>query len=397
MRKIIISLLLILSLCGCWNYKELNNYCIVTGIAIDKAKDNNYEVSFLISNSINNNSDSKDSESKIVVYSGKGKNIYEAIKNIGLITPKELYIGHTSILILSDEIAKEGISNIIDFFVRFPEVRKDFYVILARDCKAKDALKITTPLSSYPSQNIYENIKSTSELQGTVYALDFNNMLETMLNKGSNITINSIKIVGDLKKGSSSENLESTQPQAMIKLDTLGIFKKDKLIKWTTKDESRGINILNNKMEEMYINIKYNDAYIVLKTENLKSKNEVKLINNVPHINISVKANTIITEADSNVDLTNVKVTEKIQKLAEKKLINIVNKAITIAKHEKSDIFGFGELFYKKYPDYFKSKEDKWDDEVFSKINTKVSCDINIDSKGTAKTSIKGKLDEQKN
>lgn len=394
MRKIIISLVLILLLTGCWNYKELNNYCIVTGIAIDKADNGKYEVSFLISNSINNNSDTKDSESKIVVYSGKGKSIYEAIKNIGLITPKELYIGHTSILIISDEIAKEGVSNVIDFFVRFPEVRKDFFVILARDCKAKDALKVTTPLSSFPSQNIYENISSTSELQGVVYALDFNHMLEILLNKGQNITINSIKILGNKKKGSSNENLESTQPKAMIKLDTLGIFKNDKFVKWTTKDESRGINILNNEMEEMYITIKYNDGYIVLKTESLKSKSKVKLINNSPAVDINIKAKTIITEVDSNIDLTDVNTTIKIQKLAEKELVRIVNKAINLAKDEKTDILGFGELFYKKYPKYFKSVENNWHNDILPNVKTKVKCIINIDSKGTAKTSIKEKLDE---
>ena len=48
MKKIVISLLFLL-LTGCWNYKELNNYSIVTGIAIDKLQEE-YEVSVLIAN-----------------------------------------------------------------------------------------------------------------------------------------------------------------------------------------------------------------------------------------------------------------------------------------------------------------------------------------------------------
>lgn len=44
MKKIILSLF-ILMLCGCWNYNELNNYSIATGMAIDY-EDNKYIVSF---------------------------------------------------------------------------------------------------------------------------------------------------------------------------------------------------------------------------------------------------------------------------------------------------------------------------------------------------------------
>ena len=49
MKKILL-LPLIFLMCGCWNYKELNNLAMTTGIAIDKI-DNDYHVTLLISNS----------------------------------------------------------------------------------------------------------------------------------------------------------------------------------------------------------------------------------------------------------------------------------------------------------------------------------------------------------
>lgn len=48
----ILLLPLIFLMCGCWNYKELNNLAMTTGIAIDKI-DNDYHVTLLISNSKN--------------------------------------------------------------------------------------------------------------------------------------------------------------------------------------------------------------------------------------------------------------------------------------------------------------------------------------------------------
>ena len=116
MKKIIFSLFILLCIAGCWNYKELNEYSIVTGISIDKI-DSGYKVSVLISNvpKGNNGTDNSSSNSEIVVYEGDGESIYEAIKNIGLISPKELYLNSFYILVRSDEVAYDGIVPVLDF------------------------------------------------------------------------------------------------------------------------------------------------------------------------------------------------------------------------------------------------------------------------------------------
>ena len=43
MKKLLIFILLLFGVCGCWNYKELDDYSIITGVAIDK-NDDNYEL-----------------------------------------------------------------------------------------------------------------------------------------------------------------------------------------------------------------------------------------------------------------------------------------------------------------------------------------------------------------
>ena len=50
MKKIILSFVILFLLTGCWDYNELNNYSIVSGVSIDKSGDE-YEASVLISNS----------------------------------------------------------------------------------------------------------------------------------------------------------------------------------------------------------------------------------------------------------------------------------------------------------------------------------------------------------
>ena len=331
MKKVILSLIMLFCLTGCWNYKELNDYSIVSGVAIDK-KGNEYEASVLISNSPKtNSSESNSSQSQVVVYSGKGNSIFSALKQIGLISPKELYFGSFSILVISENVAKEGIDSAIDFFVRYPNARKNFYVVLSKGTSAKDTLKIMTPLSSFPSQKITDNVESTTELQGIISSINFNDLLSTILSDGSEATINCIEIEGDEEKGSSQENLESSKPEAYTKLGNLGIFKNYTLVDWANRDESLGINMINGKISEMFLDIEYNEGYVVIDSTSFSSEVNVKLKDNKPFVSIDLSGEARIIEVKGDIDLKDSKVIEELQKKANKKIKKRVNQAIELA------------------------------------------------------------------
>ncbi|MDO4963033.1 MAG: Ger(x)C family spore germination protein [bacterium] len=390
MKKIIISIILILTLTGCWNYKELNDYSIVTGIAIDKVDENKYEVSTLISNSPKNNSQNGSNESQIVIYSGKGNSIVNALKEIGLISPKELYLGSFSILVISEDIAKDGINNVIDFFFRYSNSRKNFDIVIAKDAKAKDAIKIMSPLTNFPSQNISENLDSTTKLQGIISKTNFNTLLATLLRDGISPTINSINIVGNSKEGEKKKNLETSSPDNYVKLGNLGIFKDDKLISWTTHNESLGINIINNKISEMYLKVKYKDGYVVIDTSSFKSNTSVCLKNNKPYVNIKLNGTARIIEVKGNIDLSSINVIQDLEKKSNKNIKKYANEAIELAKKYETDIFGFGLKFYQKYPKYFNKNKKNWDKNL-DKLNINITSNIILENKVSAKNSLEGK------
>ena len=386
MKKIILSLIILFCLSGCWNYKELNDYSIVSGVAIDKVGDE-YETSVLISNLPKNNSDKSSSESNVVVYSGKGASIFDSLKKIGLISPKELYFGSFSVLIISEEVAKDGINNAVDFFIRYPSSRKNFYVALARDVKAKDTLKILTPLSSFPSQNITDNINSTKNLQGTIFSLDFNHLLSNILTDGIEPTINCIEIKGDIEKGSSQENLESSEQESYTKLGNIGIFKDDKLVDWANHDESLGINIINGKINEMYLDLEYDDGYVVVDSTSFSRDVSVELKDNKPIVNINLSGEARIIEVKGKVDLKDSDVIEKLQKKANNKIKKQVNKALKLAIKNETDIFGFGKMFYQNYPDYFESVKKVWNSNL-GNIEVKIKSDLMLKNKVSSKNSL---------
>lgn len=377
MKKIILMLTSIIILTGCWNYRELNDYAIATGMAIDY-EDGEYEVSLLFANGSNK----EDEDTQVTVRSEKGKTIYEAIKNISLSMPKEIYISHLSVIVFSEDMAKNGLRPALDFLLRDPQSHQNFYLIVAKDTKAKDTLTILTPLADYPSQNITANIKITEKLQGRITNASFNNFVSKILQKGSNPISNSIIIVGNETEGTKKEEQENSVASAYTKLDTLGLFKNDKLVGWTTMDESIGINMLLGYVEILYLNLPCNNDNLVITSTSYKVKNNIEK----EKITVNINASGMINEVGCSVNLEDPKNIQKYEQKAEEKMKEYINMAIDKAKSLKTDIFGYGNMIYKKYPNYFNSI-DNWD-EVFPNLKIDINVQFTLAHKGSLEQSI---------
>ncbi len=386
MKKLIIILaIIIIPISGC-GYKELNNLSIVTAVAFDKQKEN-YELSFLIANSPKAQTSSKEGEAKTTVYSSQGKTIAEASKKIEQIVPKQIYLGHINVVIISEDIAKEGFLNIADWLLRNPQTRKKFYLLQAKDEKAKNILKIVSPLESFPSQSIATLIESNSETKSVATNITYSNFISQILEKGYDPALPSITIKGDAKKGSNEKNLETTEPESYLALGPLAIYKKDKLKGFLTEKESWTVNVLKNEAKEINYNVKYQNQDISIETNNLKTKIKIK---NEKNIEITVSGKGNIYNINNKINLQNYQEIHKIEKKWNQNLKqDLYNTIKKITKTYQTDIFGFGNLIYKNKPKTWQKIEKNWNNKYLQNINIKIKTNLKIEGTGSLVETIK--------
>lgn len=373
MKKLIIIPIIIL-LTGCWNYYELNNIAITTGIAIDKT-DDKYEVTYLISNT-KNEINSKELKASITTYSGIGDTIQEAINDLKIKMPFEPYSGHLVITIISDEIAREGISNILDFLAREKETRNFFYLLLSKNTKAKNILEIISPLETFPSQTIAKDIEASSKESSLIYEITYNDFIYDLIEQGKNPVLNSVTIIEDNKTDTNS-----------LKIDTLGIFKEDKLLGWATPDESKGINLLSNNVKNLYIKTKCEDKYIINYIENIKTKTKIDLKNN--KVNIKINGIGKLLEVNCKINLENKFTINKLEQDIKDELNKIIAESLNLLQNKyKTDVLGYGEIIHKKQPKEWKKIKNNWE-EIFKNLKIETEININIENQGSLIQTIK--------
>lgn len=385
MKKILI-IPLILLLTGCWNYYELNNLAICTGIAIDKTEDK-YEVTYLISNAKKNETSAKEGEAGTTTYSGIGDTIQDAINDLQIKMPFEPYSGHLVVTIISEDIAKDGIENILDYLARDTESRNFFYILLSKNTKAKNILEIISPLQTFPSQTIASDIETSSAKTSLIYEITYNDFIYTLLEQGINPVLNSVTIIGDKEKGTDTKELSNTVPQATIKIDTLGIFKDDKLLGWASIDESKGINLLTNNVENFYVKTKCEDKYMMNYVENIKTKTDIDLDNNKVKVKITGKAT--ILETNCKIDLENPETINSLEQNIKNELNQIIKDSTNLVQNKyTTDVLGYGKIIHKKYPKKWKQIKDNWD-EIFKNLKIEPEFDIKIEDQGSLIQTIK--------
>lgn len=391
MRKIkilIITFILSFFLTGCWNYHELNDLAITTGIAID-IKDGKYMVSYMIANAKKSQGESNKQEASSVVYSGEGDSVSAAYMDLNNKNPKIPYISHLEVIVISEEAAKKGVTNIIDFLMRNPESRKEFYVVLSKGTDAKSILEILSPLETFPSQAIYKNIISNQLDQSTIIIEEYSEFVSKLLKQGINPVLTGVEIEGNKEEGKGQSSLESSTPSATIKTSYAGIFKNDALVGWADHKQTIGINILNNEAGSVLLESKCEDEYMAATLTNIKTATDINFENSKPKINLEIVADGALVEINCKKNIEKTKVIEELKSQFEKSLNQMITNSINLAQKEyKSDIFGYGNMIYKN--DFKKWNEIKklWEDEIYPNIEFDIKINISLSSKGSFEQTI---------
>lgn len=390
MKKIKILCLLFIScfMTGCWNYNELNDLAITTGIAID-LKEEKYVVSYMIANAKKSEGESKSGETSSVVYSGEGSSISAAYTDLNSKISKIPYISHLEVLIISEDAAKKGVMNIIDFLMRNPESRKEFYVLLSKETSAKSILETLTPLESFPSQSIANNLLSNKTIQSTVVVEEFSDFVSKLIEEGINPVLSGAIIEGSIEEGKDQSSLESSTPSAIVNINSTGIFKDDKLLGWASHNDSIGINILTNEVESILLESKCDEQYMAATLTNIEVNTGFKFENDIPKIKISVDAEGALVEINCKKNLEETSTIKDLGSLFEESLKIMLDNSINLAQSQyKSDIFGYGNMIYKSNWPKWKLIKDSWETEVFPNLDFEINTHISLSSKGSFEQTI---------
>ena len=381
MKRIKFLILLLPLLSGCYNYRELNELGITTAVSIDY-KDNNFYVIAEVINPIKQQDASSSNNSPFVNYNSSSSSLQDAFRKVVLESPRQLYAAQLEIIVLSEEVVNNHLEEVLEYFARDPESRTEIKIIVAKTEDSTKAITLQTLLTSLSSSNIIKSLDLQSKVLGMSYPVTLNELLNMYIDPYLEVVLPSMTLYGNYEIGDEKENITTSSPKAIVKIDGSTITKDNKILGYLDLEESKILNLINGKLKETIIKMNYYDGYIIFEPNRIKVSRELDIKNNIIKIDISGYSKT--KEIQSNINLKDPKEVEKLNKALnmelEKKITDTFN---SIREKYDTDVFGFQELYYRTDYKYFKENCTNWYEDIYPKIKLEVKANVRLYEKGS--------------
>ncbi len=379
-RIFILSITLITSLIfltGCWDRLEPEKLAIVIGGGFDYNPETEmYQLIFQIASPLTmqgaNQGGGGSDKANYWTVSAWGYTFYDALSNLYAKVSRKIDFSHAQLYVISERMARtEGVLPVINAVARSRGSRRIILLAIAKN-NVEKVLTVELPIESSNVMGLVNQITLTMEEMGGAAVEN----VRVFFNKLAQPGVEPYAVALEFTEDGNNQELDSKAGiKAPIEIIGKYIFRNDKVVALLNDRETRGCNWVVGKVKQGTLIVKYpgsESTYVnILATEG-SSRIEPIMENGKPKIKLTITmcGNVVNITGPSNIKKES-ELTQSLKKRMAQVVRNDIEMAIDRAKSVKSDIFGFGNAFYRlKYNEWI-NMEDNWD-EIFSTLPVEI-------------------------
>ncbi len=334
---------------GCSNMTQLHERLIVQGVGIDIV-DGQYVVTMQVFDAIN--SGGNEGEESLVV-SAQGKSVLDAFTNITLQTGKEPLYSQNMAVVIGEETARQGIYQVLDFFIRYYEARPEVDIFVVKDT----ALKL---------------LRSKGEDGKLIKAQDLSSLADSGELNANAMQSTVRQVVAMLQNDTSDPHMLALKMTErgegfLVSADGTALFQQDQLVGYLGLDETQGAMMLQGSTSNGTQVVSLPDiGTVTYSFQGVDSEVEIKIQDQKPDVTFRISAQANLFEIDHAIeDKLPSDTFDVIQAALEQRIKQLCEQALqTAVVKYHSDIFHLGNLLWQQQPDYYRQVAEQWDEEM---------------------------------
>lgn len=344
---VFLSLLLVFPLTGCWDAKSIDKRLLpaIMGVELDKDK-KTYIVSLRI----------PDPQSKdFHTVHAKSKTISDALDKIRMNEERSIDVLHLTLIIVSEELAKKGIEELIQYVIRSREIKSKALLAVAKG----DIYKLLQSRKNLRKEKGIEMLDLFSPNAGWTPNVSLNYIWEAFRDIQASTVDMAVPI---LREGS----------ETLFIVEGSAIFHNDKQVGTISTDETFLYNLFRDRFTSGIVEITSSSS---LEIVDAKISHRTSWVSDRPKIFSTLHLKAIVVEADEKTELNTNTLKLELEKLLEERF----QKLFGIARSKKADIFMTGVIFRSKLaPD----QVDLWEDQLYEKLIMDFKTEVIIRNTG---------------
>ncbi|WHH60075.1 Ger(x)C family spore germination protein [Petroclostridium sp. X23] len=276
---------------------------------------------------------------------------------------------HLQVIVISEDVAKQGIQNVIDFFIRDPEMRRRTRVFISKG-EAKRILDVIPRREDYASLYLAKLPEHATKSSRIIHRTDLGEA-SISINEGEAFVL---------------PRVEATKDE--LKTNTAAVFKKGKMLGWISPIEMEYVKLVRDLYLGGVITAKCpQDENGIITFEVGKAKTKITPIIEGREVSfkVDIKMEGGFAEETDSGSIKHI-INEEYLKEAEKAFAKMVNKQClatieSVQKKYGADIFHFSRILKTEEPAYWVEIKDQWD-EMFPRVEVVVNTNVGIKQVG---------------
>jgi spore germination protein KC len=374
-------LIIILLLTGCAGKRELNELALVMAVGIDKGREEN---SFKVTAQIARPADARgqtgapsgQTGEPILTIVGQGESLFDAIRDLSSFTTRNVFWAHNQVIVINEDLAKEGIAQVIDFFTRNPELRMRTWVVITPE-KASTLVSTVTGLELIPGESVNKLFRY-GEISNVAPNTQIMDVQAAYLSQSSQPIIARVTLKEVMV---SNKKPEKGPTIKQVDLAGAGVFQEDRLVGILKPEETRALMLFTERLKSGVVTTPCPSK--PERTVSVELRNQLFQV--TPHLkgsqisfNAEFDAFANVVEAGCPFSIDNQEKVSELEKAVEKKLKKEIETTVNkVQKEYKTDVFELGKVFQNDYPGYWMQIADDWE-EVFPTVDIKVSVNVEV-------------------
>ncbi len=350
--KTVIGLLAAMLISGCWGQINFDQLTVVSAIGLDPAQNDMVRVTLQLSNPTLPVAAGGGSQQRrpYVNYDAVGVTIQEAVERIQHQAKKSLFFPQTKVVLISEEFARRGLDDTLDYFWRETNQNLNSWVLVSR-LPARQVLDKAMELEPVPSEEWRKYLQGDWKrpLQVDVQMYQFLPRLNQIGHQAVSPGI------GPLNASGKSDIME---------IGDTAVFKNDRMVGWLSGEESQIVNWLTgtSRRGSFHADLAKEESV----SFNLNAiRTHVTPVIRGDRLIMKVRIQGVAEVMTATVPLDFSKQQTMMRDILNRQLERAVRE--TIAKlfaNYASDAIGFGEALHRRMPAEWQKRKTNWDEEL---------------------------------
>lgn len=352
---------------GCWGSQETDEIGYILLMGFDKGEENILKVTYQMA--IPQPAEGGEAGAATEIIEVEAASIYGAQQLISAFVSKHSILGHNRAIIVSEELAREGLSKYINPLVRSRDLRRTTFLMVVKG-KAGEFIEKNKGLifEKYPSRQV-DIFMASSDLTGFIYESDIHSFYQCLKSPGQEATAALVAVqkekedeeneIGEKKSRSNEEKIKDEMAylpgeiprKGGNKIELIGqaVFKDDKLVGFLDGKETRYYQMLTGDFEKGIFSFPDpqepdNNVVVIEIIKRIHPKIRIKSAENKTVIEVDIFLKGEILSIQSGKNYESGKLHQELENYIRTFIAHGATQLIKKTQEEyASDIFGFGE------------------------------------------------------